>query len=291
MKFIAATSVVLRLRAGLSARSWLPIALLFVPLIYFPVARIVTPRQGIWASTYQFNLISAWPLISLVAIALLLMCWVLVRLNEPVSPFHGWTALSVAGVTLILLAVFPYWVSGRSVTTFSWLTRNQLLLGFGISLIALAVTLGVSKLMGKRIALIFLAIVLAACILVDIFISRAYIRDWRKQQQLLALIANSADIQGADLIFFEDTTESNNIYSRRYTWFEWNALLYSALGDEKRFGVSESFHLQQYLDGQLNLQFTEDATTRGAIGHLPGDDGLLVEVIGKPSQLPWNFPT
>ena len=288
---IVASAVCIRSRFGPSTGNWRPLAIVLLPILYFPISRALFPRQGIWESAYQFDLLSAWPLVVATAFGVFLSCWMIVRFSASSGALRGWLVALVSGITLMLLAIFPYWVSGRSVTTNSWFTRNQLLLGFGISILVVALTLLLSSLMGKRVSSIFVTMLLVTFILIDISVCRAYVRDWRKQEQIIALLSQTPEIQAVDFVFFDDQTLGSNLYSRGYTWFEWNALLLTAFGEETRFGVSESFHLQQYLDGQLDLQFSEDATTNGAIEHARSTDGLLVRVVSEPLGAAWNFPT
>ena len=288
---IVISMVAFRLRASPSARSWLPTLLLLVPIIYFPVSRAIQPREGLWANAYQMEISSSWFLLALTTVGCLASGWLIAKVHEPVQVKSGLWLSVLCGSTLLGLGVLPYWLTNRTVTTFSWLSRNQLLLAFGVSLLMVACALLLWRLLGRNLGIGLLSLVLVGFILADIYICRGYIRDWRKQEQLISLISQSPQIRNATLIFFDDQTLGNNLYARGYTWFEWNALLMTAFGEETRFGVSESFHLQQYLDGQLDLQFSDGATTNGAIEHARSADGLLVRVVSEQSGAAWDFPT
>jgi uncharacterized protein (DUF2461 family) len=78
--------------------------------------------------------------------------------------------------------------------------------------------------------------------------------DWQKQKQLVHLFSNNQDIQRAGLIIVEDMTEDINGLKRRYRFYEWNALMQMAFGNETRFVVPRRDY-NAYISGKLDNTF------------------------------------
>ena len=81
--------------------------------------------------------------------------------------------------------------------------------------------------------------------------------DWQKQLRLIQLFSGNPEIERAALIVVDDNTMYLNAMGRVYRHYEWNGLLKSAFGDERRFGI-QRFDIAPYLAGQYNRDFSSD---------------------------------
>lgn len=196
-----------------------------------------SPVEQFW-NVFEFNLKpSHWVAIFFLSV----VAAYLVR-----NPINGMLAKKTKKGLLILIAVglfafvlgaFPYWILGHVPTFNEWTSRHQLLLPLGFSLAFVGITL---FLFPNSVAKWILALALGFSLWINV---TNYVRlfvDWEKQKALIALIAKNETIKKSRLIVFEDSTKSLNALDREYRDYEWNGLVKTAFGDEKRYSVDFS---------------------------------------------------
>ncbi|MDA8952416.1 hypothetical protein N9H90_01485 [Pseudomonadales bacterium] len=150
------------------------------------------------------------------------------------------------GIAVFVLGAFPYWILGHVPTFSEWTSRHQLLLALGA---ALTITALISFLT-REVKSVFIILILAACLSVNISTYKDFFFDWKKQQALASLIVGEDLIRDADLVLFDDRTLSLNAINRSYRTYEWTGLLASAFEDESRFATNAS-ELENFVAGKM----------------------------------------
>ncbi len=154
------------------------------------------------------------------------------------------------GFLVLLLGAFPYWILGHVPTFFDWNSRHQLLLPLGSALVIVG-ALSLYNVRGKKG---IISIFIGASLAFNVSNYAALFIDWQKQQQLMYLFAQNADIERAELIIFEDKTQHLNALERQIGFYECNGLLEAAFGNEKRFCIPRS-ELDRFLTSEYYNKF------------------------------------
>ena len=160
--------------------------------------------------------------------------------GDGIIPKKTKNILFILGLSLTILAVFPYWVLGHVPMFYDWKSRHQILMPLGSSLIISAIVLQFRFSSRRIIFSLFLSLFIILNI--NNYIALNY--DWNKQTQLVKLISDNKVINNSDLIVFEDLTYKQNAFSRKYTFYEWNSLLKEAFNDEKRLGINKDNNIK-----------------------------------------------
>jgi hypothetical protein len=135
------------------------------------------------------------------------------------------------GLTLIIIACFPYWILGKFPTFQEWSNRHLLIVPLGMSVFATTLIFAIFNSQRKLVFSFFLAF----CILINIKNYFEFYKDWDKQLQLIMLFKKNTEIQNSTHLIMVDHTK--NALAREYRYYEWNGLLSNAFFDESRFAV------------------------------------------------------
>lgn len=188
-------------------------------------------------------------LLLLVAIALVAHAIVMVgRRGEPATPSAARTRattvlpLAMAGLLVLILGALPYLLVGKIPTFFTWDTRHQYLLPFGIAVLVVAAlrvlpreTPAIAR-AGRAAAVVAVTAVTAVSALMTL----SLVADWNKQSQIIAALAADPIVRDADTIVFLDNAAALNFEGRYYPSYEQIGWLRAAFSDEKRFAVEFS---------------------------------------------------
>lgn len=234
------------------------IVFLVIPFVFFFVKVIAFPSSGMYSNyNKQFslsNLISSpvhqfWNVFEInlkpsywVAVVFLAVV-VAYLLHNPIKGVLAEKKLKTSlvlvgiGVFAFLLGAFPYWILGHVPTFNEWSSRHQLLLPLGFSLALVGATLFCFP---SSIAKWIFSLAIGFSLFINVTNYIHLYVDWEKQKALITLIANNEAIKNSKLIVFEDSTKSMNALGRSYRDYEWNGLVKTAFGDEKRYSVDSS---------------------------------------------------
>jgi hypothetical protein len=83
--------------------------------------------------------------------------------------------------------------------------------------------------------------------------------DWRKQQEIISFVSQSAKVRDANLVIFRDRTQ--NARRRTFRFYEWNGLLKQAFGDERRFALAPD-QVDAYAKGDFDKDFVSAFNAR-----------------------------
>lgn len=152
------------------------------------------------------------------------------------------------GVLAFILGAIPYWIVGGPPKFYEWVTRHQLLLPLGSSLILF----GLASLIG-RAQIIFLSTVIGLSLTYNISNYLDFFADWKKQEAIISLLKSDNAVAASSLVAFNDNTTHSNAIKRTFRFYEWSGILEVAFGDQKRLGVNYgNGKLDDYPKGELD---------------------------------------
>jgi hypothetical protein len=239
----------------------LPLVLL--PIVYLAVRSVFWPPSGNAAVMYGPQLLGAARAILFVTI-----CSVPLFLYIASCKYRSIKRPSLlvsVGVFSISLAAFPYMVGGHLVDISDWLiafipnfsdwnSRHQLLLPLGFALI-----IGGSLKLDSTKPLRWtsspvLSTIVACCVVLNVTFAQEYFLDGKKQDSIMAAMANSEDLKNASAILVDDSAVRFNARGRGIRSYEWEGMLQKVFGERSR-KVSQL----QYVDCK---EFQPDAVLR-----------------------------
>lgn len=138
------------------------------------------------------------------------------------------------GAFLTWLAIFPYVAVLHAPIFSEWNSRNQLLMPLGVSTLCVGLALWLTFSRMDRIipAAIYLSVAVCA------YFNYEYLVDWRKQQEVVRVLALSDEVRNAKTIVMDDRARSLNARARHFRFYEFNGWFERAFGDESRFALS-----------------------------------------------------
>lgn len=161
-----------------------------------------------------------------------------------------WTIVALGAIALILGA-FPYLIIGHTPTFIYWTSRHQILLPFGAALVLAAILCALRK----PLKIAGMCLIIAASLSYGLKTYYSLFLDWNKQVMLIELFRNSPIIKDSKLVIFKDDSKSLNVFSRAYSFYEWNGLMEMAYGTENHFGIN-SEDLTHYRKGKFDIYFS-----------------------------------
>jgi hypothetical protein len=205
----------------------------------------------------------------------------------------SWGGLAL-GFVALFLGVFPYWIIGKAPIFYEWASRHQLLmpLGSAIIIVGLLSIIGrfreyaqnnsIYALVPTFLNRVIISIIVGISLAFNVSAYAGFYGDWQKQKQLVHLFSNNQDIQRAGLIIVEDMTEDINGLKRRYRFYEWNALMQVAFGNETRFVVPRRDY-NAYISGKLDKTF-QNQYKAGSFHKDNRLDPIFVEINLNPAK-------
>jgi hypothetical protein len=161
------------------------------------------------------------------------------------------------GWFLFFLAVFPYNVVGQVPRLTDWLSRYQILIPLGVSLILIY---GIRLLIpSERIQKLIYSLIISSFLLTNISFYVDFQKDWYKQASLIENFKTSEIIKGNSSFLFDDKIEKLNATQRAYRFYEYTGLMKYAFGNETRFGdrkqsFSDIDYFTKYLNAYYNMK-------------------------------------
>ena len=174
----------------------------------------------------------------LIFTATIFLGWTVWRLNKT----KDFRPIKIAlGIVLVTLGAFPYITSGRLVDISEWMlnfvprasewdSRNQLLLGAGLSLLITGM-IGERDSEFKKKALV---VFVGACVCLNFTFMQGYMLDAMKQQQVINVFSKSDVVREGNIIMINDLAERYNARGRSVRTYEWDGMLKKAFGEGSR---------------------------------------------------------
>jgi hypothetical protein len=149
-----------------------------------------------------------------------------------------------AGLLSIGVAAFPYQTGGFLVGVSDWMinfvpnhsdwdSRHQLLLPLGFALIiGGSLRLDSTKPLRWN-SLPALSAIIAFCVVLNITFAQEYFLDGKKQDSIMAAMADNEDLKNASSILVDDSAVRFNARGRLIRSYEWEGMLHKALGNNQ----------------------------------------------------------
>lgn len=170
-------------------------------------------------------------------VAFPLYVW-LSRRNGPAPASENDTRFLLLGLAAFILAIFPYVVVDKIPAAYDWLSRHELLVPLGGSvLLYYGARLFLDRLKVRReMQLLAFAVIIASFALSNVATYASFEIDWLKQASLIQNLRASPEMTKATTFLFEDQTGDLDAADRTYRFYEYNGLMKYAFGTERRFG-------------------------------------------------------
>ena len=155
------------------------------------------------------------------------------------------TILISAGLLSIGVAAFPYQTGGFLVGVSDWMinfvpnhsdwdSRHQLLLPLGFALIiGGSLRLDTTKPLRWNSSPV-LSTIIACCVVLNITFAQEYFLDGKKQDSIMAAMADNEDLKNASAILVDDSAVRFNARGRLIRSYEWEGMLQKVFGDDSR---------------------------------------------------------
>lgn len=160
-------------------------------------------------------------------------------------------SILIIGILSLFLGLFPYWILNL-IPSFNaaWMTRHQLLMPLGISLITSSL-LSKFNLSSRRI---LLSLIVTISLIINLSNYFSYIQDHSKQLEIIKELSNHKLRDDIDVIIFEDNTKNLNAKNRSYRLYEWQGIINEAYPDNLDLIGLSSLEELRYIVGLFNTK-------------------------------------
>jgi low affinity Fe/Cu permease len=226
-------------------RAWLSslAILLMSPAFWFLDRRFNSP-QGSYLTMYSLQKSGVVRALILFLIASFVLLWLVKVGRHDVTEKYRNLLISL-GIILVIVGAAPYIVAGHLVDVSEWMfnfvprasdwsSRHQLLLGLGLAVIIVGI-LGELESKFKR-NLVFA--IVGVCVLLNLTFMQAYFLDSLKQDQFIDAIKQETELSASKVIMIDDQAERFNARGRFVRYYEWDAMLVSAYGNDAKHTIS-----------------------------------------------------
>lgn len=240
-----------------------------IPFLYFAIKTTFFKPSGVYAGYKEgFSLRAIpysiwnqlqdlrqlqlnWILVAILFPILFTMTFLMIREFKTEITRKKALALFGLGFLALFLGLFPYWILKLTPTFYDWTARHQLLMPLGTSLILSSLIFVIPRKFAVGLFSLLTAASIAYCAqtYVDFYV------DWKKQQSLIEAFKASPEVRAASVLVFDDQSKNLNAIQREYRFYEWNALMVAAFGDESRFGIAP-VDLESYYGGRFDPYFS-----------------------------------
>ena len=256
--------------------------LIILPFLWYALKEYLFPLQGPYVNYQEFsilNLIKApfmqvfYTLFQSVNLSLLIILFLLsiFIFNKhkvfTVEEDSNYTII-VISLLILVLSLFPYWITGHIPANLDWLSRHQILMAIPIALL-------ITSLIKLRKFNNYQPIIF--CFFIALFLSKnienniQLVVDWQKQKEIISFFSKEKiKIDSSTVITFTDS--SQNAFDRRYRFYEYNGLIKYATGEEMAFSLPVA-DLSVYESGTYDIFFNSDYNARD---HIRSDKPNLI---------------
>jgi hypothetical protein len=153
--------------------------------------------------------------------------------------------LVYTGLLSVGVAAFPYQAGGFLVGFSDWMinfvpnhsdwhSRHQLLLPLGLALIVGgSLRLDTSKPLRWNSSPV-VSTIIAFCVVLNVIFAQEYFLDGKKQDSIMAAMANNEDLKNASAILVDDSAVRFNARGRLIRSYEWEGMMQKVFGDDSR---------------------------------------------------------
>jgi hypothetical protein len=230
----------------LSFRALASLTLLIVsPVAYF------AGRQFLWRPDDHFSsyyapqaqgTVRGFIVLGILSLPFLRIMWKYIAKKQSATLQN---VLISAGLLSIGVAAFPYQTGGFLVGVSDWMinfvpnhsdwdSRHQLLLPLGIALIiGGSLKLDSTKPLRWNSSPV-LSTIVACCVVLNVTFAQEYFLDGKKQDSIMAAMANNEDLKNASAILVDDSAVRFNARGRLIRSYEWEGMLQKVFGDDSR---------------------------------------------------------
>ena len=212
--------------------------------IYWFLDRRFNPPVGDNLQMYSLQKSGVFRSLILLLVAALICLWYAKVGSRDRTNSNRYLLISL-GIILVIIGAAPYIVAGHLVDVSEWMfnfvprasdwsSRHQLLLGLG-----LAVTIvGILGELESRFKRNLVMSIIGICVLLNATFMHAYFLDSLKQDQFINAVKQNTDLSMSKVIMIDDQAERFNARGRFIRYYEWDAMLSSAYGNDSKHTIS-----------------------------------------------------
>lgn len=199
--------------------------------------------------------------------------------SEPEKDYRAGVTMLLLGVVALYLGVEPYLLVGKIPWHGDWASRYQALMPLGTAVLIVSGY----KMFDHVSRRIWVAFWLSLCLALDMSYYVWSLRDWIKQEALIAAFRRESDIARGTTFPIVDRTRGYNVEFRGYREYEWRGLLRRAFdGDERRYADDMDVGSIEEWQERANLQ-------RGMQTPVAMPDCMIVVEKGDVELAGWTF--
>ncbi|WP_433694655.1 hypothetical protein [Herbaspirillum seropedicae] len=144
------------------------------------------------------------------------------------------------GLIMLLLAIIPYMVVGKTPEALGWESRHQLLVPLGCAWLVVALAVQLQKIT-KIPAILVLSIFCSVFVAGNIRDNLIYVRDGFKQESIMMNAASDKQLEqgGGTTYFMRDSTKDLNWNSRCVSFYEYAGMFSQAFREETRLPIGD----------------------------------------------------
>lgn len=258
---------------------------LLVPVLYWIIAYVFFPPHGAYAEYYHISLspistltiyydfimntiyaqlntalgkLIAFPALGLMILLLLLWIYTTfikgtITLSDKMGKRY---TMLVYGLFLLVLAIFPYAVTGHIASAYGLNTRHAILISLPVAVILVAITrlcFDHKTILLSKIGPFFLVGLVLAFSLSSVANYLSWQACWVKDQSVMVHLANLKDkSEGISVFWIDDQFRLNNVDGHSH--YEWASMFKTVWGGESRIGLDKAFYTPDYLkEGQQSF--------------------------------------
>lgn len=151
--------------------------------------------------------------------------------------------LFLLGLLIFALGTMPYVAVGKIPTSEDWLSRFQLLLPLGFSIVLFY---GLKFIVRKEIFTNMIIVIICAFGFFHIKEQTIYNMDWYYQQSIIENFKNNEDLRQHTTFIIENTVKDKFAKSRDFRFYEINGMSKKIFGDDKRLFVNNKKEIELY---------------------------------------------
>jgi hypothetical protein len=223
---------------------WTRISILsMLPIAYLVLRQMYWPPSGGSAVMYDPQLLGLLRAILFTSIFSLPLLYG--------STVYRWKSTEIKkylvsfGIFSLAIGAFPYMVGGHLVDISDWLigfipnhsdwnSRHQLLLPLGFALIiGGSLRLDTTKPLRWNSSPV-LSTIIACCVILNVTFAQEYFLDGKKQDSIMAAMADNEDLKYVSSILIDDTAVRFNARGRLIRSYEWEGMMQKVFGDDSR---------------------------------------------------------
>ncbi len=169
----------------------------------------------------------------------------------------------VLGLILFVIATFPYMTVHKLPLFYTWESRHQLLMPFGIALIffGLAQQLGSVFKGSSRAHLYIIGVIVILGLATQWKLYVGFQRDWIKQLGLVEALKDNATIRDHSTFEMLDVSPHWNAPGLIKAFFNYNGLMSIAFGNQTRF-AGNAVEIEEFIKKPKDLQLILDHASR-----------------------------